>query len=530
MVGKTRIRPGFLIACYLFISVSLLSGCAVSDYTNHNVTKDFGPNYYITQNVTKIVYNVINGSTAPSGNVSVGNCSDCVTYPALYARVFNETEINAKLANRSNWNTAYSWGDHATEGYLHSSDLNPYVSYPALYARVLNETESNNLFPTKAMLQGNLSGLSLSLDNDSNLTLNSLKIFDNANTPASINVSIYGDARDTLMFSGSRRDVGSSSFFQKNVEILSRYDGEGNSLGEIKVYYGGIAYTNITSDIQTQNIYAEYISSNGEGTSIEWATAYGWGNHASQGYLKAANLTSYPTKAMLQGNVTVKNPENLDNTSVLYYVDDYAFWSTARLQMVGGALSSGTSATYTTLFPYRRGMVYIRDSTTANGGYLFRTDATIMYFQGGERYEISICLPNTANRANTTFIMGFSDATTAAEPTDGCYFRAVNRQLQGRCKNNAGPTLTASNFTMIQNRCYRLTINLNSAASSAAFAVYNITNMALPGVSVWTGSVAGNIPTTTSRGFGWSWGGWQSTTDAAADLYFTDRLLVRANN
>jgi hypothetical protein len=121
----------------------------------------------------------------------------------------------------------------------------------------------------------------------------------------------------------------------------------------------------------------------------------------------------------------------------------------------------------------RTGRVSFLDSTTANSGYYCRSDIDIFYYTGNERITVGFDLPNAANVLNTTIIMGTGDVVTAAEPTDGCYLYSVNRKAQGRCKNNAGPTKTASNITLLTNQNYILEIYSSPTASLITFNVYN---------------------------------------------------------
>lgn len=115
--------------------------------------------------------------------------------------------------------------------------------------------------------------------------------------------------------------------------------------------------------------------------------------------------------------------------------------------------------------------------------------------------------------------------------------------MQGRCKNNAGPTSTSTNLTMKTGK-YISEILMNSAANQPIFNVYNFstcTNYAQVQRGIlssctlmWSNTVSANIPNAAGREFGYEHYAYQSTTSAAAILvywdsreYWVDRRLTR---
>ena len=82
-------------------------------------------------------------------------------------------------------------------------------------------------------------------------------------------------------------------------------------------------------------------------------------------------------------------------------------------------------------------------------------------------------------------------------------------------------------MTMIQNRCYGFEVIVNEAGNNATFNVYNMTNVLQPGTKFYTQSTSDKIPTANTRVFGWGITAWQSTTSAAADLVWVDRIHVK---
>ena len=165
-------------------------------------------------------------------------------------------------------------------------------------------------------------------------------------------------------------------------------------------------------------------------------------------------------------------------------------------------------------------MVSFSDSTTANGGYQCRTDAGALYFLGGEKYTIRF-KPNT-NVATTVIEMGFSDSSTAADPTDGCWLKSSDLVVTGYCKNNAGPTATGTTYTLSAGTWYIGEVEMNAGATQATFRIKNAGGSS----TLWTDTVSSNIPTTSARAFGARLASWQSTTSAAAILVYWDYVKI----
>jgi hypothetical protein len=226
-------------------------------------------------------------------------------------------------------------------------------------------------------------------------------------------------------------------------------------------------------------------------------------------------LETYANESWVEAqNYVVKS-----NLRTLLY-DDFTYWATARTEGIGicAALNAGTAATTTITNMY--GSIRFSDSTTINGGYQCRTDAAMMYFEGNETFSVKF-MPNT-NIADYIIEAGFSDASTAADPTDGCWFKSTNLVVTGYCKNNAGPTATGSTYTLTSGTTYTGILRMNEDATSANFTIFDEAGT----TSLWSDTVAANIPTTTARAFGTRIAAWQSTTSAAAILVWWDWVKV----
>ncbi|MCX8158888.1 MAG: YfhO family protein [Candidatus Pacearchaeota archaeon] len=195
---------------------------------------------------------------------------------------------------------------------------------------------------------------------------------------------------------------------------------------------------------------------------------------------------------------------------------------------LGTALSSGTIATQTSTST-RFGIARLFDSTTANGGYRIMTDTSSFLLAGNE--TAIFIWRHLAGRTTSSYRLGWQDSTTInTAPTDGCWFEINstgadnNNTLTGRCRNNAGPTITATSFTLVPNEWYKGVITINSGATIVNFTLYNDTSQQI----IWSGIVNANIPNTAGRETGFGIIAGETTTDAAAGILDIDymRLIV----
>jgi hypothetical protein len=156
-------------------------------------------------------------------------------------------------------------------------------------------------------------------------------------------------------------------------------------------------------------------------------------------------------------------------------------------------VASGTAAVQAGIANHP-GIVRVTTSTTTNSGWQWTTDLTQILLSGGEESEFVFMLNATTN---STFRMGFLDSQSSTEPTDGAWISIIGTTLRGYCKNNAGPTSTASTYTVSTATWYRGYISVNSDASTVTFSLYNAS-----GTQLWTDTVSANIPTARTTGHG----------------------------
>lgn len=168
----------------------------------------------------------------------------------------------------------------------------------------------------------------------------------------------------------------------------------------------------------------------------------------------------------------------------------------------GTAISSGTN---TTALPtggmagYNDHGVFLRSSTTANGGYRYQTTSLVgMFFSGVARKYRCQFLWRTSF-TGVTVRTGFHDTSTSADAVDGAYFEISGSTCSAKTASNSVRTTHATTITLSLDVAYTFDIEVNAAASEARFRVWggNDYDTALMDVTITT-----NIPSTNARTFG----------------------------
>jgi hypothetical protein len=181
---------------------------------------------------------------------------------------------------------------------------------------------------------------------------------------------------------------------------------------------------------------------------------------------------------------------------------------------VGAAVSSGTN---TTAIPAAAvdgvipAGVFLRSSTTANGGYRYQTSSLV-----GDRFGVTTHKYWCQFRWLTSFtgrlaFMGFHDSVTVADPVDGAYFKVTAAVASAVTANNSTRTTNATTFTLSLDVVYTFDVEVNAAGTSARFRIYAGTS-ATPVLDVTNTT---NIPTTSARAFGTGIVATESSTTAS---------------
>lgn len=161
-------------------------------------------------------------------------------------------------ANITNWNSSFSWGNHATAGYLTSfSEVDPKIG--------ANISGYSPKWNGTSLVTG-----SVYQDGAGNVGLGTV------NPSQKLDVQGYINASSGLCINGDCK----SSWFSISPWINNGTDYYHNS-GKI-----GIGTTTPTTTLDVNGI----ITATG-GNSTNWNTSFGWGNHASAGYLTSFSET-----------------------------------------------------------------------------------------------------------------------------------------------------------------------------------------------------------------------------------------------
>jgi hypothetical protein len=190
--------------------------------------------------------------------------------------------------------------------------------------------------------------------------------------------------------------------------------------------------------------------------------------------------------------------------------------------LVGTAVSGGTIV-QVAAEPNHPGIVELRDSTTANGGYRIMTDVLAFRLSGSEKF---VCVFQMRGvRSTAVCRLGFIDATSATAPVDGVYIDIVGNgttlTATGRARQNNVETATTETFAVANNTWYTCIVELNSDATAATFTIFNES-----GVLQWQSSVTSNVPKAVGRETGAGIYVGESTTDAAAGIIRLDYMRL----
>lgn len=194
--------------------------------------------------------------------------------------------------------------------------------------------------------------------------------------------------------------------------------------------------------------------------------------------------------------------------------------------MFGTAVSSGAVA-FIADTANHPGILELRDSATANAGYVITTAGNSHLLAGGEKVSIVWQARNAT--ASTVGWLGFRDNANTTEPVDGVFVKFVGNgaggvTLTATTRSNNAQTASASTYTLAINTWVRLVIELNSTATLATYTVYSEA-----GAELWTTTVNANIPTGAGRHTSIGVAAFETTTSATAGLMWIDYLLYECS-
>jgi hypothetical protein len=275
------------------------------------------------------------------GNVGIGTTSPTTTLDV-------NGVITATSGNSTNWNTAYGWGNHGSVGYATQTWVGEqnYASDAAISTAIATVTLAS-LGYTGAS-NANYITNNNQLTNGAGYITSSGSITGNAATATSAgklsgnsNISTQ-PGTNNLLHTGQISN-GVTGLFpavdnSNSIITLNRHSGNYDSqLGFSS--NGNIYYRKFSNSaaFTTQAWLQVWHSGNFANNSTNWNTAYGWGNHASAGYLTTSSAAStYAPKASpaLTGTPTAPTAAAATNTT---QIATTAFVQTAVSNLVDSA-------------------------------------------------------------------------------------------------------------------------------------------------------------------------------------------------
>lgn len=226
-------------------------------------------------------------------------------------------------------------------------------------------------------------------------------------------------------------------------------------------------------------------------TNVAAALAAGGGGGITDGGTAASLTITNLTTENVNGR-PYYDPQNGDVWSDGYQANTGV--AAAFYPWQGVAISSGTSAQDTAWTgsandPVR---VTITSAAGANSGYAWTTTSSSFLLAGSESFNIGVYVHKTNSMVCR---LGYLDAASAIEPTDGLYIEGSGGVLYGRSASSASRSSTPSVYVPEENSAISLRCvgSLNAAGTIGTFTIY--TN----GVAAWTDVVTNNIPTGAGR-------------------------------
>jgi hypothetical protein len=190
--------------------------------------------------------------------------------------------------------------------------------------------------------------------------------------------------------------------------------------------------------------------------------------------------------------------------------------------LTGTSISAG-SLTVIDGEPNHPGIVALRDSASANGGYRIMTDVSSIRLAGGEKV---ICVFRR-NSVKTTiqFKIGFFDSPTSDDPADGAYLQYLGSTgvIEAKTRNNNTQTIAETTYSLANSTWHTGVVEIITT-TSAVFTIFNES-----GTQVWQETITTNIPSTFSRNVGVGVIATESTTDATADIMHLDYFRFEIN-
>ena len=378
-------------------SASAASNVTTTKITNWDTSYGWGNHAsvgYLTSETSHADV-VVDGDFASSGLMKRGGTSG--TYSII-------------TDNSSNWNTAYGWGNHGSQGYLTTVALDDVsdvdLSVAPSDGQVLKWEAASSKWKASTDLTGGGGG---------GLALTDLSV--SSSTAAGGGALTYNN--NTGVFSYTPPDL--SSYITSIGDAIQDADFTTNGL--MKRTAAG-TYTSTTDN------------------SSNWDTAFGWGNHASQGY-----LTSLPAHGIgNHSDVTVTSPQNNQllkyNTSLAQWENWTANYLTSESDTLASVTGRGASTSTELTF---NGIINCEEVKIADGKRIKfgdDIDLQIYHFTAGSG-------TNYISAFNNTEIVVSSDVVNLMNQNHSAwYFKGEAAGSIVYHNNTARLTTTSSGVTL----------------------------------------------------------------------------------
>lgn len=211
------------------------------------------------------------------------------------------TQLNLAVTNSSNWDTAYSWGDHSLEGYLTSyTETDPVFSVsPAAAIETTNIANWNTAYSWgDHSTQGYLTSLSVENLSDVDVTagLSDQQVlkWDAASSSWKPANDLVGgqSAIELADLSVSVTPAGTPNLTYNNINGVFTYTPPDLSNYDTAYSWGDHSTQGYLTS-ETDPVFSAHVASGILQTNINnWNTAYSWGDHSTAGYATTTQLNT----------------------------------------------------------------------------------------------------------------------------------------------------------------------------------------------------------------------------------------------